>query len=358
MRFKLLVLLLVPFFVFAQEQKDSVAKKKGQFVILPNLAFAPETSLGLGFATFYNKEWGDLDETNKISSHGFYGLYTLKKQMNIGGNSDNWFGNNKNHFYVTLDYYDYPFSFYPIGGNAPDTPESYTTQYFTGSLLFEKLISKNLYLGAQIEYRNEKIVKTEEDKLLAKGAILGSKGFRVFGIAPTLTYDSRDNILYPSTGDYHLLKIRHFNKAFGDQVSFTLYDLDLRKYISLNEKKHILALNLKYLFTDTRDIPFQMLPAVGGNKIQRGYYQGRFKDTNQMVFQTDYRFPISGRIKGIVFGSVSSVSSSFANVFSAKPHPALGLGVRYRLGNDGMHIRLDFAYGNTLSPYINVNEDF
>ncbi len=365
MKLKALIITLIPFFTYAQEAKEITdkkkkEKKKTEFVALPNLAYAPETSLVLGVAGFYNNVWGADKENNKTSSHNFYAQYTLKKQISFGMRSDSWFNTNKSHLIWSWDYNKYPFSFYPLGANSSNTPESYTTKFFNGFVRYEHFISKNLYAGLQLETRLEKLVETEKGKILEQKTIKGSDGFKLFGIAPTLTYDSRDNVLYPTTGDYHQLKIRHFNKALGDQNSFTIFDLDLRKYYTINKYNHILAFNLAYQFVDKnmREIPFQMLPGVGNERIQRGYFEGRYRSTNRMVFKSEYRFPISNRFKASVFGSVSTVDDSFGKLFKSKFSPAGGVGVRYRLGNNGMHIRIDLAYGMDFSPYVNVGEAF
>ncbi len=354
MKLKILLIILIPFLTFSQEIKN---KKKSEFLALPNLGYTPETSLILGFSGFYNRVWG-IENSNKISSHTFYAQYTLKKQISFGMRSDNWFNDNKNHLKISWDYNKYPYLFYPLDDNFSDNPESYTSKFFNGLVRYERLISKNLYAGIQIESRIEKIIKTEKDKLLASKNIKGSDKFNVFGIAPTLIYDSRDNVLYPTTGDFHQLKIRHFNKNLSNQEGFTLFDLDFRKYFTLNKYNHILALNLAYQFSDNKNIPFQMLPRVGNEYIQRGYYEGRYRGTNRLVFKSEYRLPINHRFKASVFGSVSSVNNSFGKLFTSTFHPACGIGFRYRLGNNGMHIRVDLAYGMSFSPYINVGEAF
>ena len=354
---KKIVCVLLALISLSATAQNSDEDTKGSLVILPNLQYAPETSLGLGVALFYVKKWQN-DTDNRPSTQKFYPLYTLKKQISIGGSTDNWFDKNKTHFYAYLKYDYYPNDFYQIGNNSPDEKESYTSRYFEGEAYYEKEISPNLYLGLWSNGRVEKVVETQENGVLATQPIIGNDSYYAVSLGPKLTYDTRDNVLYPTDGMYHTFTARYFSNLLSDIPQFARFDLDLRQYITVNSKKHVLAYNVLYSLATRSDIPFQMLPDIGGTYVQRGFFKGRFKDTNLLVGQLDYRFPIAGRFKGIVFGSAGSVAPNFGGLFKQSPHFAGGVGLRYRLGKDGLHIRLDLAYGQAFYPYIDVLEAF
>lgn len=356
-------LLFCCIYTISFSQNDTaIAKKdnplKGSLAILPNLQYAPETSLGLGFAVFYVKRL-QKDIDNRPSTQAFYPLYTLKKQITIGGYSDNWFNKNKSHFYTNASYKNYPFVFYEMGYNSPNTSESFTSKFFEMNAYYEQMILRNFYVGLQAETRIEKITKTEAGKILSQGLISGSKDYSAVGFGPIVTYDSRDNNLYPTQGDYHSIKLRYFNKALSTISSFALINADFRKYFPVSTNhQHIIATNLFYALGTSAKIPFQMIMPLNQLNLERGIFKGRYKDLNQIVFQADYRFPIYRRFKGVLFGSASSVAPSFGKMFTQTPHFAGGAGVRYMLGKDGLVIRVDVGFGQSVYPYVDVNEAF
>lgn len=327
---------------------QNTASVRGSLYALPNLQYSPETSLGLGAALFYSKRWQN-NPNNRTSIQKFYPLYTLKKQFSVGGSTDNWFDNNRTHLYFYAKYSYFPNEFYSYDS---DEKKPYVSRFFEIESFFEKQVYPDLYLGIRADFRAEKIV--EDGSLLSGYTTIDP--YRVTGVGPRISYDSRDNTYYPHKGFFITATLKHFSKYLGNIGSFTRFDWDFRQYIPI-KNHHILAYNLLYSWTDGQRLPFQLLPFVGGSYLHRGYFQGRYRGTQLYAVQVDYRFPVSSRLKAVIFTSVAGTSLS-DTLLRQKPHAAAGVGLRYRLGNDGFHIRLDLALGQSLYPYIDVLEAF
>ena len=47
-----------------------------------------------------------------------------------------------------------------------------------------------------------------------------------------------------------------------------------------------------YAFINNGDVPLRSLASLGGANSMRGYYDGRYRDKDQIVFQAEYRVPV------------------------------------------------------------------
>ena len=334
----------------AQSPTDD-SLRRGRLLFLPVIYYSPETNLGFGVRTAYT--FRDRPESRPSNLPATL-IYTTKKQLITGFSPDLWLRGNAHHLYGQIGYLDYPFKFYGIGNNTPEnTVEPYTTRIFDVYAGYERRIVRALYAGVRLEAREENIV--ERTGLLASELIPGSAGQSVAGAGLTLTHDSRDDVFFPEKGFYNQLQVltyRNRRTDFGG--NFQKIRLDLRRYQPVG--RGVLALNTLLILTPG-DPTFQYLALIGGEKIMRGYFEGRYRDRNLLVFQGEYRFPISKRFKVVAFASTGRVWNG--KNFELKGfHPAGGAGLRYRVGREKLHLRFDLAYGQTLYPYFGFTEAF
>jgi hypothetical protein len=129
--------------------------------------------------------------------------------------------------------------------------------------------------------------------------------------------------------------------AHGATPAFGRGALDARTYLS-PAPGHVLALGAR-ADAATGATPFTLLPGIGGSKLLRGYIDGRWRDRATLVGRAEWRFPIAGRFRGVVFGGAGAVGPSFAALGPARA--AGGAGLRFRLTESGANLRGDVAYG-------------
>ncbi len=134
-----------------------------------------------------------------------------------------------------------------------------------------------------------------------EGAITGAEGGISSGIGLSLRLDNRDNILNPQSGEYLATSPLYFSNLTGSNFSFTLLEVDLRKYCKA-PLKSIVALQT---FTQLAfgSPPFRMMALLGGENVMRGYYTGRYRDNHLLAAQAEWRLPIYW-ILGQLFFSV------------------------------------------------------
>ncbi|MBC7891191.1 MAG: BamA/TamA family outer membrane protein [Sphingobacteriaceae bacterium] len=351
MRYFLLVLLISSIANASPAQTTDSTQRRGRLFILPVLYYTPETKLGFGARLAYTFRQRPDDRPSILP---ITAIYTTNKQTILGFAPDLWLSGNGLHVYGQVGYLDYPFKFYGIGNQTPETNEEpYITKIFDVYGGFERRVARALYAGIRLEAREENIV--ERERLLGTGVIPGSAGQSVAGGGLTLTYDSRDNVFFPGKGFYNQFQVLTYRNRRSDFFgNFQKIRVDLRRYQPLGGG--VLALNALGLFT-FGDPTFQYLSLIGGEKIMRGYFEGRYRDRNLMVFQAEYRFPISPRFKLVAFAHTGRVWSG-GDFELRNFHAAGGAGLRYRVGKDNLHLRFDLAYGQTLYPYFAFTEAF
>ena len=338
---------------------DTVEQKRSGLIFLPILGYTPETKMAGGAAaTFYFRE-KDAEKTCRPSTLMPVFIYTQKKQIVSELNADLYWRKETLHLTSSIGYMKFPNKFYGIGNDtSEDDEEEYTPRSVYFSFNFQRKIQEVFHAGILYEFVDRKMKEVEEGRSLSQIKILGSEGGTVSGTGLLMNWDTRDNIFCASSGCFYQLSTSLFRDYLGSDYDFTRYSLDLRQYVPLFTSPVVAFQG--YMKVITGDPPFQMMSLLGGDSLMRGYYEGRYRDKNMVVFQTEYRMPLWWRF-GLVgflgFGDVSSDVKDFA--LSDLKH-SVGFGLRYFLNpEEKLNIRLDFAYGKDSSGfYITMFEAF
>ncbi len=175
-------------------------------------------------------------------------------------------------------------------------------------------------------------------------------GFQVF-------YDTRDHQFVPIKGFYIQGKYFTSSKLLGASFNYSKFELDNRYYQKVG-KKQVLAANL-YLANSSEGTPFYDLNYLG-SKRTRGFDNRRFQDNAELSFALEYRFPITGRFGGVLFGSTGTVAPDLGKTFSSSYKNAVGTGLRYIINKrDGVRIRVDYGHTNEGGNfYFTIKEAF
>jgi outer membrane protein assembly factor BamA len=213
------------------------------------------------------------------------------------------------------------------------------------------------YLGPRIAYDRYTLFNLDSSGQLITGKITGSYGGAISGIGFVCIHDSRDDVYYPTLGIWGEFVVYRNDKRAGGTFNYTRLALDVSKYFSKGE--NILALNVYSIYSNT-DLPFFQMGVLGGLKKMRGFYEGRYRDNNLLVFQAEYRRHLFWLLGVTVFGDVGQVSHRY-NQFNANYwRYTYGAGLRLRFDkNQKIKLRMDIAVGNKqVLPYFTVGEAF
>lgn len=342
-----------------EEPAEAVPASRFGVLPFPILYYTPETGVA-GGAALVGVHRAALDDTSARPSSIVVDLiYTQKKQIIAEVSPDVFLDSNTYHVIGSIGFSRYPLRFYGIGNNtSDDLEESYTSRTFRLSLDALRRLADNFYGGISLLYETQTFSELKPDGLLGPATITGSGGGRTFGTGVVFHWDTRNNIFTPSSGHYYLLTLRTSTPKIGGDYEFTYFNLDLRKFLGIGGES---VLAMQALATmSAGNVPFYLLPQLGGSDVMRGYFEGRYRDKDLIAVQMEYRFPIFWRIGGSVFAGVGTVAPDVTRFSVGQVKPGIGLGLRFMYDlAERMNVRVDVGFGkNSSGIYMTANEAF
>ncbi|HTE12730.1 MAG TPA: BamA/TamA family outer membrane protein, partial [Chitinophagaceae bacterium] len=283
--------------VNCRAQKDSLVKKN-HLLVLPVVARSIETSWSFGTAisgTFHINKKDSIIRTSNLQS---LVLYSLKKQFIAAIEGTIYFPGEKYILSQQLSYSFFPDKFWGLGRMAPDSnAESYNFRQFYVYLHGQRAIARHLFIGALYEYQRLIKIEYTPGGLFDKLNIQGRHGYQVSGLGASLTYDTRNDAFAPDKGVFLQGYFNHFAGFLGSDFAYTNYVIDTRGFIK-TYKKQVLALQA-YAYLNNGNVPLRSLASFGGANSMRGYYDGRYRDKDQVVLQAEYRVPVYRRLGAV-----------------------------------------------------------
>lgn len=334
----------------AQERQSTVT-------YLPILFYTPETKFAFGGLVNYNFYTSDEDENTFPSTIMPDLIYTLNKQIIAELFSDIYFDKGGYHLVGRIAYQYFPDSFFGIGSRTTGSDaENFTARNFATELLITKKVFYGIDAGVKYLLFYSKITDHEEGKVLAQKKLPGSRDGYSSGFGVILNYDNRNNKFYPSEGSFSNISFTSYGKIIGSAHTFNRLEIDAKFYKTI-WKEHILAVQAHSELI-AGDPPFQIMPQLGGQNLLRGYYSGRFRDNNSMVFQSEYRFPLLWRFGAVVFAGVGDVFNRIEELQLNNVKYSFGTGLRFRFNEEEkLNIRLDIGFTQSGSGfYVTIAE--
>ncbi len=344
---------------FAQNKpKDSSSSR--QLLIFPVVSRSIETDWSFGIATSATFHVSKRDTISRTSNMQGLILYSLKQQFVAALNGTQYLKKEQYILNDQISYSSFPDQFWGIGKFAPDTAqEAYTFKQYYLYLHLMRNVGHHFYLGLLYEMQNLMNVKYDHDGIFQKQTVPGKDPYFISGLGMSVTYDDRKEAFWPSDGTFGQVYFNHFGKLTGSDFDYTNFVVDIRKFNTMF-KRQVLALQLYYYGT-TGTVPIRSLASFGGNNSMRGYYDGRFRDKNQMVFQGEYRIPFNNRWGIALFGGGGDVSATLKDFELSQFKYSYGGGIRYALNkSEKLNLRLDYGIGQGSNSgfYFQLGEAF
>ena len=202
----------------------------------------------------------------------------------------------------------------------------------------------------------------------------------VSGAALAALYDSRDSTINPYRGLYGAASFTVNPTWLGSSQASTSVDAQFRAYVPLSDDvpRNVIGVWLLYRGVTSGVAPYLSLPSIGWdqkNRTGRGYVQGRWRGTQQLYGEVEWRFRITdnGLLGGVLFANASSFAApafqasgpgwSFTNDkvgLLQFIRPAGGFGLRFMMNRDSRtSVSLDFALGeSSFGVWFNAGEYF
>lgn len=154
--------------------------------------------------------------------------------------------------------------------------------------------------------------------------------------------DTRDVPGYPARGGRYRISTAMFHDQTLSRYSFGRVEGDVAQYVPLG--RSVLTVRGRIDLSQTsagQEVPFYLLPALGGSNSLRGFLDYRFRDRDLLLMGAEYRWPIVRALDAAVFydaGAVAPQASALAN----RLHTDYGIGVRLH-STTHLLARLDVA---------------
>ena len=334
---------------------------KPSWFTIPMGYYQQETSVALGIVGGY---YFPSNNMRKISSVSGSVIYTFRNQFMVNANPRFYANEGKCFINGNINLRYYP-SFYFGIGNATTTYEiPYVSRSFHFSMQPGYFVNDNWQVGPYILLRGENVIKSStfydnQSVIYDQFGSVGWSPYWLSGVGLFSTYDTRDNVFYPSKHSiFAKSSVINYAKILGSSYDFSSITFDLRHYIPI-WLNHIIAWQMYFDARVGDNIPFQMLPSVGGSDNLRGFRERQYIDKIFSQLQVEYRVPIWNRLKATGFfsiGDVVDLEKQYHNAIKI----SYGGGLRFRLNDARVHLRFDVAktnYGN-IEFYITATEAF
>ncbi|MFC1629129.1 BamA/TamA family outer membrane protein [Gemmatimonadota bacterium] len=337
---------------------DEEVKRSG-IIYFPIMFSTPETGFAFGSsAGLFVRPAGATAETRPTMVN-LLGIYTAKKQLISQIGTDAYLQDGKYHVIASFEFKKFPDTFWGIGNDlSVDADESFTSRRGLLSLDIQRRIRPGLNIGLQYVFARSTVIEIEPGGLLDSGDIRGATGSTISGAGLIVNLDTRNHIYYPTEGRWYQFSMRFYGDELGSEYRYSRYNLDLREYIPIGSDQ-ILACQAYGLFIPGNP-PFESLARLGGERVMRGIYTGRYADQNMLTFQAEYRKQVWRRIGMVAFAGAGDVARRINDFRVSEFKFSAGFGIRFSLiPDEKMNLRLDWAWGKATSGmYITVMEAF
>jgi outer membrane protein assembly factor BamA len=319
--------------------------RKNGFLALPVVFYKPETRIAFGgVGIYYFREEGSQEETRASSIQAGF-IYTQRGQIITKIEPQVFLHDEEFYLQGDISFFKYPDKFFGIGNATPDAAEEdYTPQIFRFRANLQYQLMRHFFTGIRYNLINYRILVYQQGKSLEQRMIPGSNGGFLSGFGVVMKWDTRDNVFLPSSGNALELSTLSFQRAFGSEFTYNVLTLDLRQYITVVDGTS-LALQLYGGFSNGSP-PFQYMQRLGGEKLMRGYLEGRYLDRNYITLQAEYRMPLWWRFGAVVFAGVGDVAPSLSAFVLNEFKTSKGFGLRYTVSKEEkLNIRVDLGFG-------------
>ena len=362
---------LVSLTAFADEKQDSsravitreiLRTHKTSIKAFPYLYYTPETELAFGVGgiiTFYTSGQRVL-RPSKVSLSGYY---STRKQFKITLAPELYMAQNSLFLSTNLNFGEFVDKFWGIGNNTSETgKEDYDSRAWGVLLNFQfppllKFMPQNKS-GIIYDYYNYSVIDPRDNLFLQDGQLTGSEGGISSGLGLVFVWDTRNQIFYPTKGGFYQGKAIYYMKAIGSSFDFNAYEIDLRKYVGF-KPGNVFAFQVFASFVRGNP-PFYELSAVGGSRIMRGYFEGRYRDKNYMAGQAEYRTHLWWRFGMVAFAGIGDVEEKMRNFRIRDVKVSSGFGLRFLFDEaQKVNLRMDVGFGrDTNGIYFGLEEAF
>jgi hypothetical protein len=328
---------------------DKDTTKKSSFVILPVLSSAPETGLEAGGAGLYSFYTDTVSANTRVSNVFGYATITTKGQNRLSLSTSYWTPQNKYHITAGISYINFPFDFYGIGNNTlKANTDRIGQKRVKVNFGAERKVADNFYVGLVAGGEHYSFSDGQPNSIFyTDQQVQFRQGGTSLYVGPSFIFDSRNNNTYTTRGALISSSLQLIKGISGFDYKGGFFNIEYTQFFSLS-KKLVLGIDIQDQSLIGGQSPFFLMPTLGNDEIMRGYYNGRYRDRNMLVGQTELRYRLSERIGVVGFVGTGEVFNKDFSFSELKPN--YGGGLRYFFDIEkGLSIRADYGIGQKVA---------
>jgi outer membrane protein assembly factor BamA len=163
----------------------------------------------------------------------------------------------------------------------------------------------------------------------------------------TVALDWRTSPGYSRRGGFYGVTLHDYNdrgRAFG----FRQVDYKIVQHFPILREAWVISLRGSATTTQGKgdqEIPFFMLPSLGGGSTLRGYSSWRFRDRHALLLQAEWRIMANRFFESAVFYDAGKVTASSSELGLRGLKSDVGFGVRFH-SPFATPLRVELAKGN------------
>jgi len=266
-------------------------------------------------------------------------------------------GSSRLILYGSLRYQDYTqLNFYGLG---PDSTSKMRTTYRLKDTLFELVAgyqpNRRIAVTARAGYLDSSVLPgtlddsppTEDlfDEASAPGL---TRQPDYWLLTAQVFLDFRDEPGNPHRGGMLAAQVTRFEDRKSSEFRFDRLGVDARGYVPLGSPQRVLALRAFLARDDAPSrsrVPFYLQEFLGGSHTLRAYQSFRFRGSELLLLQAEYRWEAAPAIELVLFADAGQVASEDRELKTSDLKTDWGVGLRFKSFKAVM-MRMDVAWGD------------
>jgi AAA family ATP:ADP antiporter len=159
--------------------------------------------------------------------------------------------------------------------------------------------------------------------------------------------DWRTSPQYTRRGGRYRVDWSDYRQTSGDGYSFRRLDAEVDQFVPLLRENWVIALRALVSTTDApagQDVPYFLMPDLGGGSTLRGYPTWRFRDRHRLLLTGEYRWTAGPFVDMALFMDAGKVAARAADLDFSDLQKAYGVGVSFHTLNTTV-FRVEVARG-------------
>jgi Omp85 superfamily domain len=165
-------------------------------------------------------------------------------------------------------------------------------------------------------------------------------------VEETIAFDWRDNPSLPKQGGRYAVTLTQYEDRDLRQFDSKRVDVSLQQYVPLPNRYRRLALRADASFTDAdtgQQVPYYLLPTLGGARNLRGFREFRYRDKNSVLATAEYQWEAWWALDVALFADAGTVAPTRQLLSMRDVEVGYGVGFRFH-SNKAFVGRLDLAF--------------